>query len=211
MKLEYIIDKEYDRRFLDMSTDLVRNNFDEIYKSTLPYLKDTKRLYQASWDEIGDKFSRFIEKETGYDWFYPTYYCILSVANQGISNWGREPKIVRWWKENPYSQRRITAHEMVLSHYFEIYRRHYSDNALSDYQVWALAEIAAFALTSLTDTTKKFWPWDYSGYYTTHSYPQIVDLQKQLKNVFLKRKSFDEYILKGIKLVKKIENLNPYV
>ena len=90
---------------------------------------------------------------------------------------------------------------MILSHYFEIYNHHFKkDYPLTDRQIWALAEIAAFALTSLTPEVKNFWPWDYTGYYTDHNYPHIVKLQNKLKTPFLKRKSFDEYIKKGIKL-----------
>jgi hypothetical protein len=98
--------------------------------------------------------------------------------------------------------RRITAHELILSHYFEIYKRHYKKEKLTDKQVWMLAEIAAFALTSLTPEVKKFWSWD-TEYYTNHNYPELVKLQNKLKNVFLKRKSFDDYIKKGIDLVRK--------
>ncbi len=209
MKLEFVIDKKYDKQFLGMSSKVARNHFDDIYRNSLRYLKYTKEQYQIAWDEIGSNFFRYIEKETGYKWFYPNYRCVISVANQGISNWGYAPIIVRGWKENPYTQRRITAHELILSHYFEIYRRHYSDHGLSDNQVWALAEIAAFALTSLTETAKKFWPWDYTGYYTNHNYPQIVGLQNKLKKVFIERKNFDDYILTGIKFVKKFENIKP--
>jgi len=209
MRVEYVIDKEYDKKFVGMSNKVVRTHFDDIYNNSLPYLKYTKEVYQSAWDEIGQKFARYIIVETGYEWFYLTYQCVVSVTNQGISNWGHEAKIMRGWKENPYSQRRITAHELILSHYFEIYRRHYSHHGLSDNQVWALAEIAAYALTSLTETASKFWPWDFTGYYTNHNYPQIVYLQKRLKNAFVKRKSFDEYILTGIKLVKKFEDIKP--
>lgn len=206
MKLKYIIDKNYDRHFLNMSNLVVRKNFDNIYKNSLKYLKYTRDLYQKSWDEINNDFSGYLEKQTNYNWYYPTYYCIVSIANQGISNWGHEPKIIRGWNENPYSQRRITAHELILSHYFEIYKRNYSRYKLSDNQVWTLAEIAAFALTSLPKEVKKFWPWDFSGYYTNHNYPQIVSLQKKLKTVFLNKKNFDEYIVAGIKFVKIYSN-----
>lgn len=209
MKLKYVIDKEYDKKFLSMSSDVIKNNFDDIYKNSLKYLKYTQQQYQVAWDEIGQKFFRYIKKETGYEWFYPEYKCVISVTNKGVSNWGHAPIIIRDWKENPYSQRRITAHELILSHYFEIYRRYYSEYNLSDNQIWALAEIAAFAMTSLTETAKKFWPWDFTGYYTNHNYPQIVSLQNKLKKVFIKRKSFDDYILAGIKMVKKIDNIHP--
>lgn len=209
MKLKYIIDKEYDFKYLDSAPLYIRDHFDDIYNNGLKYLEQARKSYQKSWDDIGRDFSDYIEKETGYHWFYPIYYCVVSITVQGVSNWGHESKIMRGWQENPYSQRRITAHELILSHYFEIYRRHYSQNNLSDGQIWALAEIAAFALTSLTNEANKYWPWDFSGYYTDHNYPQIVELQQKMEQKFLKKNDFDQYIRAGIELVKKYPNIKP--
>ena len=201
MRLKYIIDKKYDKSFV--KDEKIKKNFDDLYNKNLKYLKEAQRLYQKSWNKINKEFSDYIEKETGYKWFYPVYYCIISVIHRGISNWGTDSRIIRWWKANPYSQRRITAHELIISHYFEIYKHNYKKYKLTDNQVWALAEIAAFALTGLTEKSKQFWPWDYSGYYTNHNYPQIVELQNKLKEPFLKRKNFDAYIKNGIELIKK--------
>jgi hypothetical protein len=207
MKLKFIIDEEYDKSFIKDEKTLQRA--DELYKSSLKYIELTKKLYQDSWDEINNDFSDYIKKETGYDWFYDTYECVVSVIHRGFSNWGRAAKIVRGWQENPYFMRRITAHELILSHYFEIYRRHYSkDEDLTLNQVWALAEIAAWALTSLTNDVKKFWPWN-TEYYAKHNYPQLVEIQNKLGPIFLKRKTFDDYIRAGIAEIKKYPEIGP--
>jgi hypothetical protein len=174
----------------------------------LPFLEESKKLYQKSWNKISKEFSDYIEKRTGYKWFYPKYECVVSVVHPGISNWGGAPKVVRHWKENPDYMRRITAHELILSHYFEIHKRHYTDSGLKDGQIWALAEIASYALTSLTKDVKKWWPWN-TEYYTNHNYPHIVDMQNKLKPIFLESKNFDEYIKEGIKLVKKHPEMWP--
>ncbi len=182
MKLKFIIDQKYDRRIareFECSKEVLLN-IESQYKTSLKFLEITRKLYQKSWDEIGDRFSKYIEKKTGYGWFYPKYECVVSVAHRGISNWGVEPVIARGWKENPYSMRRITAHELIISHYFEIYKHHYVHKKLTENQVWVLAEIAAFALTSLTPDVRSFWPWDVE-YYTNHNYPHIVALQNKLK------------------------------
>lgn len=204
MKLKFIINKKYDKAMVHESGmgKKWENILDEQYRTCLKYLVDAQKMYQESWDEINDTFSDYVKRETEYDWFYEIYECVVSFVHPGISNWGFENKIVRWWRENPFYQRRITAHELILSHYFEIYRHNYSDEGLDDKQVWALAEIAAFALTSSSLSIKKFWPWDHSGYYYEHNYPEIIPLQKKLKQPFLKKRSFDEYIKKGIVLVK---------
>ncbi|KKU10562.1 MAG: hypothetical protein UX65_C0001G0034 [Parcubacteria group bacterium GW2011_GWB1_46_8] len=206
MKLKFIIDKNYEKQFV--KDKKIWQYIDEQHKTSLKFIELTKSLYQKSWDEINDEFSDYIEKTTGYKWFYDTYECVVSVVHSGISNWGSAPKIIRGWKENPYSMRRITAHELILSHYFEIHKRYYKDSKLTDGQIWALAEIAAFALTSLTPTVKNFWPWN-TEYYTNHNYPHIVNLQNELKTIFLSTKNFDDYINKGISLVKKYPNMSP--
>lgn len=173
---------------------------EEDYFKILPYMEKTKEFYQNSWNEIMNEFSETVEELT-YPWMYKEYVCVLTNYNAGISNWNGN-KVARWWKENPYLQRRITAHEILLAHYFSIHRKYFSKSGLTDRQIWALAEISAFALTGLEDKLKKFWPWDASGYYTNHNYQHLVELQNKLKEPFLKRKNYKEYINKGIELVK---------
>jgi len=207
MKLTFIIDKDYDKSFVSKA---YLEKLDKQYEinEKFKFLESAIDLYKESWDKINDEFSDYIERVTGYKWFYDDYECVVSVIHGGMSNWGNAPKIVRSWKENPYSMRRITAHELILSHYFEIYKRNYEEENLTDGQVWALAEIAAFALTSLTPEVKEFWPWN-AEYYTEHNYPHIVEIQNELKGVFLNMKNFDEYIEKGISLIKKYPEMSP--
>lgn len=208
MKLRFVIDEEYDESLIASDRENVLEYAKVIYGNSFSYLEKTRDLYQSSWDEIGDQFSKYVEAETGFAWFYESYECVISVVHQGISNWGELPKIVRGWKENPYSMRRITAHELIISHYFEIYRRHYSSEGITDGQVWALAEIAAFALTSLTEEVKKYWPWD-TEYSFNHNYPHIVSLQRELGELFSTKKNFEEFVRKGIELVRKYPNMTP--
>lgn len=204
------ISKELAKRIHFAKTDeeieLVKRELEKIvnqvYDQCLPYIEKSKESYQKSWDEIMDDFSATVEKLTK-PWFYKEYVCVVTHFCKGVSNWNGNI-IGRSWKENPYTQRRITAHEIILAHYFSIHRNIYSDSGLKERQIWVLAEIAAFALTGLEPKLKKFWPWDTKSYYTDHNYPELVDLQLKLKELFLKRKSFDEYIKTGIEAVKKL-------
>lgn len=210
MKLKFIINKKLDKQ-ITISMGHPKSflpYIDQQYKTSLKFLKLAQKSYQKSWNEINNEFSRYVEKETGYKWFYPEYKCIISVMVAGMSNWGGSNVIARHWKENSYFMRRITAHELIESHYFEIIKRHYSSEKLKEGQIWALAEIAAWALTSLTPNVKKWWPWN-TEYYTDHNYPHVVAIQNKLKKEFIKRKDFDEYIKKGIKIIKKYPHMGP--
>ncbi|MFA6025497.1 MAG: hypothetical protein WC727_03580 [Ignavibacteriaceae bacterium] len=176
------------------------------YDRTLPFIEQTSKQYQSSWDEIIEDFSQTVEQLT-YPWFYDEYVCVVTNFHPGISNWNGN-LIGRWWKENSYLQRRITAHEILLAHYFSIHCNYFKDSGLTDKQIWALAEIAAFAITGIESKITKFWPWDKNGYYTNHNYPHIVELQNQLRDPFKNRKDFREYIETGIKLVKNFPDLS---
>lgn len=217
MKIKFVIDPEYDIKIGYQMSRLFgkkpipsqeehAKQAKEAYATLLPYIKKAKQQYQKSWNEIIEEFSKVVADLT-HTWFYDEYICVVGQLNQGISNWNGN-KIIRWWQENPDTQRRITAHELLLAHYFSIHRRLFSNSSLIDKQIWALGEIAAFALTGLEPKLTKFWPWDFSGYYTNHNYPQLVSLQNQLKEPFLERKSFTQYIKTGIDLVKKYPSIS---
>lgn len=208
MKLIFIVDKKQDKGFsqgLNYPKEDIKK-IDNQYKTSLKYIKLSQKEYQTSWNRINDEFSKYIEKETGYPWFHKTYYCIVSALISGGVGGIGHGYIARHWKENPYFMRRTTAHELIMQHFNEIYEKHYKKDNLTENQLWALGEIAAWSLTSLTSEVTKWWPWN-TEYYTNHKYPKLVELQLKLKKYFLKRKSFDEYIRKGIELVKKYPKL----
>lgn len=181
----------------------------EAYGLVLPYMEKTKNLYKQSWDEIIGEFSETVAKLT-YPWFFDEYEIVVTHFHPGLVKW-YENRIGRWWRENPYLQRFITAHEILLAHYFSIHQNIFPDSGLADRQIWALAEIAAIALTGLEEDLRKFWPWVKDRYRINHNYPQLVDLQLKLKEPFLKRESFDEYVKTGIREMKKqpIKNTLP--
>lgn len=172
------------------------------YEICMPYVEESKKLYQESWNEIVDDFSKNVSELTR-PWLFKEYVCVVTHFCGGVSDWNGNV-IGRTWKENPFTQRRITAHEIILAHYFSIIRKYYPNSGLVDKQIWALAEIAAWALTGLESRLTKFWPWETKDYYVDHNYPELVNLQLKLKTPFLKRKNFDEYIKIGIEQVKKI-------
>jgi hypothetical protein len=52
----------------------------------------------------------------------------------------------------------------------------------------------------------KFWPWisEKEKYPLNHNYPKLYDVQKILKSKYEKKKSFKEFLKKGIEIVKKM-------
>jgi hypothetical protein len=205
MKLKFKVDLRRDKQYAQKATE--RSYIETIHASSRSYLLQTASQYQSSWDEINDAFSLYIEKTTGHAWKHSEYICVVSAYHGGIANWGDSNIILRTWDENPFTQRRITAHELIISHYWTIILKHHPNHGLTDMKIWALSEIAAFALTSLPKEVQAFWPWDTNGYYTKHNYQSIVPIQKKLKRVFLGMNSFDEYMKVGMELARKEKNI----
>jgi len=192
MKLKFIIEKSY--------SGLNKQR----YKALFPYLEKTLKLYQKSWDEINKKFFKTVEKITSYPWKHKIYFCVLSPFHKGISSWGGN-KIVRTWRENPYSMRKITAHELLISHIFTIFERDFQNEKLTNKQKWALAEISGWAITGLEKEMLKFWPWisEEEKYPLNHNYPELYELQRRLKPIYETKKNFKEFLKKGIKIIKR--------
>lgn len=65
-----------------------------------------------------------------------------------------------------------------------------------DQKIWQLAEVYAFAVTRLDPVMKTFWPWDNSGAYTDHNYPELVSLQEKLTPLYT---DIDKFIDRGLK------------
>jgi len=150
---------------------------DKKYRQSEKYLKQTVKQYQKSWDEIDKRFFQRLQELSGAKISYRNYYCVVSLFHNGISNWNGN-KIVRHWDRNPFTQRRITAHEIIIAHFFSIARK--MKVRYSDKDIWKLAEVYAFAITGLDKTMQSFWPWDENGNYTDHNYPQFKKLQQRL-------------------------------
>ncbi len=168
------------------------------------YLVSTQKSYQSHWDEINNTFFCTTEKITGFSWKHPKYECVVSLYHVGISNWGG-PKIARIWKENPFTMRKITAHELLISHFFTIFNSHYIYFKISDREKWSLAEIFSWCLTGLEADMIKLWPWImvHEKYPLNHNYPQLINWQKKIKNIYLKKQDFESFIEDSIRIIRK--------
>lgn len=171
--------------------EIVKNR----YLTSEGYLNLSIGMYQKSWDEINDTFFSRLSEITKFPIQHKTFECVLSDFHIGISNWGGN-KIVRSWKENPFTQRRITAHEIIISHFFSYIYEKYPE--IKDrHKIWELAEIFTFVITGTDEVMTKFWPWDKSGSYTDHNYPELVKKQKALTKIYL-NDGFQQFIKVGL-------------
>lgn len=178
---------------------LIFSIIDKTYDHLYLYIKKSVKSYQNSWNEINYEFFNLVKKITGYDWKFGKYYCAISVFHGGISNWGGN-KIVRIWSENPYMQRRTTAHELVLSHIWMILENRDISKTWSDDKKWQYAEIITWCLLGLQKDFVKFWPWipTQDLFPTKHNYPQLLSLQKKLGLIYKKSKTFSQFLNNAI-------------
>lgn len=163
---------------------------------------------QRSWDEINEFFSIEIEKITKHKWKFDEYVVVISPFHQGISNRDNN-KVIRWAFEDPIEQRRITAHEILMIHIWDILDKEYTDyyRKRSDenkmLHLWALNEITTNAILGLEKSLDKLWSSSTKGYDNyLLGYLQISSLKSELKELYIKKSSFKDYLDKAIALLK---------
>lgn len=173
------------------------------YRFLLDELNQTKYWYQRSWNKINVQFFQSVASITNVQWEYSKYHCVVSAFHKGISSWTGNI-IARIWSENPFSMRKITAHELIIAHIFSMFRRNGKLNIypLSHTQIWEIAEIAAWCMTGLDKKLTRFWPWlsESQLFSTHHNYPQLVKKQVKLGKVYQKV-GFHGFLINALKLV----------
>jgi hypothetical protein len=110
---------------------------------------------------------------------------------------------VRSWAENPYRQRKITAHELLITYLWD-YLDQQGYRKLPDRKKWVFCEITAWAITGLEEKlVKKCWPWitKTEKWPLKHNYPELVPLQKKLRPLYEKRSDFKDYAKKALSVI----------
>jgi hypothetical protein len=175
----------------------VQDFVDQKYRSCMPYLRKTQRLYQKSWDEIDGAFFKRLTVLTGTTLKYHKYECVVSLFHEGVSNWNGN-KIARSWAKNSYTQRRVTAHEVVIAHFFDVVRALNDSRSYSDKDIWQLAEVYAFTVNALDAKMHSFWPWEKKEIDLSHNYPELILLQKKYEKI-ISAGDIEEYLELGLK------------
>ncbi len=179
---------------------LIKSQVQEKYNKITPYLKNSITDYQKSWNLMNDKFATMVEKKTGQTWKYKKYYCVVSAYHEGISNWGGNI-IARRWSVNADVQRRVTAHELVLSHFWNMMEKDGVTKKWPNNKKWRYAEIFSWCLLGLDKDFFIFWPWCLKKdlFPENHQYKDILPLQRELRDLYAKCSNFKEFFKQAIK------------
>lgn len=160
------------------------------------------KTYQKSWDKINDIFSTEIEMITKRKWNHKTYEVVVSPFHPGVTSRGGDRVAISAF-ENADEQKRITAHEILMSHIWTILFDKYPKARNDDLQhFWALNEITTTAILGLEPQLNKLWREKEQGYdQYLGNYQQLKELQSKLKEIYLNKKDFDDYLNKAILLL----------
>jgi C-terminal processing protease CtpA/Prc len=154
--------------------------------------------YIAEWKDLLPLFSSIVTETTQSPWTHHEYTCVVSSLFPGLSDWVSNKVSVKF-DYNPEYERRILAHEILLSDVFQLMRKRFSKSEVSDWQIWAFSEITPdFILED--PRLQTFWQ-DFPHGFEYSGYPQIIELEKQLKDLFDNRTSYQDYEDKAAKIL----------
>jgi len=194
---------------LDIEIKLNKNNLekaikslvDKKYKALFLFFENSSKSYQVSWNKINNDFYKMVALKTSFPWKYNKYYCVISAYHEGLSNWGGNT-VARIWSVNPDTQRKVTAHELALSHFWTILDNNKVAKEWSNNKKWKYSEILAWCLLDLDSDFHKFWPWLLRKHLfpENHQYQEIIPLQRKLKKLYFESKNFPDFLEKVIKI-----------
>lgn len=196
--LEYVLSMdEYSR-----DDSCFRKIIDLRYEENNSMLERSVELYQNAWNEMGDLFSQQIERITGVSWKYEEYFVVLSPFNPGISN--RDGNVVvRSCFEDPRRQRRITAHEILMTHIWHIVDSSPEFPTKGEMPLWALNEMTTVAILSLEPSLNKIWGDNFEKF--LQNYPILEKPKMQIRDLYLVKQSFDSYLIQASEVAEKID------
>ena len=99
---------------------LVQDRFDKEAGS----IEAARDNFDAEWKDLLPLFSRIVIQSTESPWVQSEYICVVSSIHPGLSNWWGNKVAVKY-DRSPAYKRRILAHEILLSHVFQLLRRHH--------------------------------------------------------------------------------------
>ena len=177
---------------------LVKDRFDK----EGPSIEASRGDFETQWTDLLPLFSNIVIQTTESPWVHSEYICVVSSIHPGLSSWWGNKVAVKFDRDPAY-KRRILAHEILLSNVFQLLRKRHPGRELSDWQVWAFAEITPVLI--LDDSTlRPFWPnFPRAGeWFSRSNYPQLADLEIQLKDLFDHRMSYVDYEERSVSVLK---------
>jgi hypothetical protein len=112
------------------------------YQARGDALEKAKSELEADWASIAPRFSDVVVDRTGSSWLHDEYVATVSAFHKGISDWQGNHVAVGADLDRA-SRRRILAHEITLSEIFQLLRRKYDPQRISDGQAWMFSEMSA--------------------------------------------------------------------
>lgn len=180
---------------------LISRLTDTRYQRVATNIQQAHTKYMELWRPMAAIFSDTVTAHTDHDWLHNPYVCVVSAFHPGLSDW-RGATVAAGYDLSPRMKRRIAAHEIVLSHVFQLVRAR-ATWQVSDWQLWAFAEITAVFILS-DPALLPFWPGLAApgSYFSQSNYPQLAPLEKELWPLFHTRTCFSGYLERAYALVR---------
>ena len=182
----------------------------EVYKDIRADLEKVELVYEDIWQDKEDDFFKLSTEIMGdLPWDYDNYFFLIS-AFYSMASWGGTNQLAVWYKREPRKHYYMNGYELILSHFFETVDRLYDKRPVSDWHIWALAEITAHILTLKEEKMiSSLWPQmntlidtPIEDDISKGSYPHLAEHAKKVWQIYQNRKGYDDYVNQSIDYIK---------
>jgi AraC-like DNA-binding protein len=153
----------------------------------------SKKL-QTKWDNINDEFFKIIKEITESDWKYKSYFCYVQHAVVGNYHPLNGNEIFVSTKDSRLKDKlQEIAEELIHQHYWDIWRKTFINIRFPwrNLKRWILSEIIAELILSETELQQLFGEVREKFYFLPQE--KII----QIKQLWMERKSFKDFLIKA--------------
>ena len=187
---------------------MAREIVDALFVRQHDEIETAKQDIRLQWADLLEPFSNAVIRSMQRPWRHPEYICVVSSVHPGQSDWHGNKVAIGYNKSQFW--RRMLAHEIVLSNAYQVmFDAHGGDHhELDEWQIWAFSEITAVLILDYP-TLNRFWPnMPPAGHYFGGSnYPQLAEFERQLKQIYDNRESFDDFMTKAVPILQQFHHV----
>jgi len=182
-----------------------------VYNEVEPDLKNVQEKYEEIWKQKNNTFFEILTRLMGdFPWGHDEYLFLISAFYSMVS-WGGTNKLAVWWKRNPQKYYFMNGYELILSHFFETIDQLYEERPVSNWHLWALAEIIAHIFTFKEEkTVSKLWPQintllktNIDENFIKGSYPQLAPFAKKVYKFYRISSDYQKFAEKSLNYISK--------
>jgi hypothetical protein len=178
--------------------EIWRDYLNNFYEKHAEDMEKARNSLSSIWSRLSPEFFRLTNERMGnISWQYSEYHFLVS-SFFSSSVWGTGNELAIWWRRAKEGKFHVVGQELILAHFFETIYTIYSELPVSEWKIWALAEIVSYLLVYTdTEITETLWP-ELRDHEAQLVYPGLEPHVEEIQKLLEEKGTYQDFTVKAI-------------